>query len=192
MKRFSIVCGLIIASTLVPVRAIAATFSQLVVYGDSLSDLGRAADATSALPPALKFPAYPNGGGRFSNGPIWVEYLADKLGIDRNPVTNPNFAAKNFAIGGATTSTVNIGQPLSSSFIGIQTQVDNNPISDPAALYVIWGGANDYLLGGVTDPTTPVANLAGEITTLIGLGATNILVPNLPNLGALPSTRNLG
>jgi thermolabile hemolysin len=187
MKRFSIVCGLIIASTLAPVRAIAATFSQLVVYGDSLSDLGRAADATSALPPGSQFPAYPNGGGRFSNGPIWVEYLAARLGIPSNPTTN-------FAIGGATTGTVNIGQSLSPSFIGIETQVANNAITDPAALYVIWGGANDYLFPTLANPINPaqtIANLAGEINTLIGRGATNILVPNLPNLGELPSTRNL-
>ena len=191
MKRFLIVGGLIIASTLAPVKAIAATFSQLVVYGDSLSDLGRAFAATSSSPTPT--PAYGGlTGGRFSNGPIWVEYLAARLGIPSNPSTN-------FAIGGAATGTVNIGQPLSSSFIGIQTQVnDPDPskqISDPAALYVIWGGANDYLFPtplNPIDPTQTIANLAGEINTLIGRGATNILVPNLPNLGALPLTRNLG
>jgi thermolabile hemolysin len=186
MKRFSIVCGLIIASALAPVRAIAATFSQLVVYGDSLSDLGRAADATSAFPPEFRFPPYPNGGGRFSNGPIWVEYLARELGIPSNPATN-------FAIGGAKTSAVNIGQPVP-GFIGIQTQVANNAINDPAALYVIGGGANDYLFSTPTEPANPaqtIANLTNEINTLIGRGATNILVPNLPNLGELPRTRLL-
>ncbi|AFY91919.1 PEP-CTERM sorting domain-containing protein [Chamaesiphon minutus] len=187
MKRFLIVGGLIIASTLAPVKAIAATFSQLVVYGDSLSDLGRAAAATSAFPPGSQFPAYTNGGGRFSNGPIWVEYLAARLGIPSTPSTN-------FAIGGAKTSTINIGQPAP-GFIGIQTQVTDNAINDPAALYVIWGGANDYLSSTPADPANPIqtiANLTGEINTLIGRGATNILIPNLPNLGALPSTRNLG
>jgi thermolabile hemolysin len=184
MKRFSIVCGLILASTLLPVKVLAATFSQLVVYGDSLSDLGRAAAASGNTVP----PYGGSTGGRFSNGPIWVEYLAASLGIPVNP-------SNNFAIGGAATGTVNIGQPLSPSFIGIQTQVASNPISDPAALYVIWGGANDYLFPTPLNPINPtqtIANLAGEINTLIGRGATNILVPNLPNLGALPSTLNLG
>jgi thermolabile hemolysin len=185
MRKFSIVGGLILISILVPVRAIAATFSQIVVYGDSLSDLGRAAAATSNLPAQSKFPAYTDGEGRFSNGKIWIEYLADKLGIATNPNTN-------FAIGGATTGTSNIGQALSPSFIGIQTQIANNPISDPAALYVIWGGANDYLSAIPTDPIIPISNLTGEINTLISRGATNILIPNLPNLGALPATRNFG
>jgi phospholipase/lecithinase/hemolysin len=185
MKRFLVIGGLIMAASLVPVKAMAATFSQLVVYGDSLSDLGRAAAATNSLPAESKFPAYADGGGRFSNGSIWVEYLATRLDVAANSNTN-------FAIGGATTGTVNIGQPLSPSFIGIQTQVANNSIGDPAALYVIWGGANDYIFGGITNPAIPVGNLTGEINTLISRGATNILIPNLPNLGALPSTRNLG
>ena len=183
MKKSLIIGGLILASSLFPIRAIAATFSQIVVYGDSLSDLGRAATATSSLPAQLKFPAYTNGSGRFSNGSIWVEYLADQLGIATNPNTN-------FAIGGATTSSVNIGQSLSPNFVGIQTQVNNNPISDPDALYVIWGGANDYLGGVTTNPSIPVGNLTNEIATLIGNNAKNILVVNLPNLGELPSTRN--
>jgi thermolabile hemolysin len=185
MKKSLIIGGLILASSLFPVRAIAATFSQIVVYGDSLSDLGRAAAATSSLPPEFKFPAYPNGNGRFSNGSIWVEYLAAKLGVANNPNTN-------FAIGGATTGTVNLGQALSPSFIGIQTQVANNLISDPAALYVIWGGANDYLSATPSNPAVSIGNLAGEVNTLIGRNAKNILVVNLPNLGEIPATINTG
>ncbi len=188
MKRFLIISGLVLSSTLVPIQAIAATFSQIVVYGDSLSDLGRAAAATSTLPAASKFPPYPNGNGRFSNGPIWIEYLAAKSGVAIDHNTN-------FAIGGASTGTVNIGQPLSPSFIGIQAQVINNPVIDTGALYIIWGGANDYLFPTPDNPVSlpqTIANLTGEINTLISRKATNILIPNLPNLGALPSTRNLG
>jgi thermolabile hemolysin len=192
MKRFLIISGLVLSSTLVPIKAIAATFSQLVVYGDSLSDLGRAAAATGGAAPPYSAVF---GGGRFSNGPIWVEYLAASLGIpaDGNPTTN---RATNFAVGGATTGTANTIQPLIPFPIpalnGIQQQVTNNAVTDPDALYVIWGGANDYLGGGITNPAIPVGNLFAEINTLIGRGARNIVVPNLPNLGALPSTRNLG
>ncbi|WP_295622187.1 PEP-CTERM sorting domain-containing protein [Chamaesiphon sp. GL140_3_metabinner_50] len=193
MKRFLIISGLVLSATLVPIKAIAATFSQLVVYGDSLSDLGRAAAATGgAVPPYSAL----FGDGRFSNGQVWVEYLAASLGIpaDGNPATN---RATNFAVGGATTGTTNIIQPLIPVPIpalnGIQQQITNdNAIHNPDALYVIWGGANDYLFAGITDPTIPVGNLFTEINTLIGRGARNILVPNLSNLGALPSTRNLG
>jgi thermolabile hemolysin len=199
MKRFLIISGLVLSATLLPIKAIAATFSQLVVYGDSLSDLGRAAAATGGAAPPYSTLV---GEGRFSNGPIWVEYLAANLGIpaDGNPTTN---RATNFAVGGATTGTANIIQPLIPVPIpalnGIQQQVtasvnalSPNNTFDPNALFVIWGGANDYLFAGITEPTIPVGNLFTEINTLIDRGAKNILVPNLSNLGALPSTRNLG
>lgn len=190
MKRFLIIGGLVLSSSLVPIAAIAATLNQIVVYGDSLSDLGRAATATGGAAPPYSSSF---GEGRFSNGPIWLEYLADKLGIpaDRNPATN---RATNFAVGGATTGTANTIQPLISFPVaglnGIQQQVSDNPITNPNALYVLWGGANDYLGGGITDPTVTVGNLSIQIQTLIGRGATNILVPNLSNLGELPVTLN--
>ncbi|WP_373538555.1 SGNH/GDSL hydrolase family protein [Chamaesiphon sp.] len=96
MRKLSIVLGLTIAAILAPGRVFAATFSQLVVYSDSLSDLGLAFDATGGIAPP-----YGNlTGGRFSNGPLWVEYLAAGLGIATTPNTN-------FAVGGATTGTVN-------------------------------------------------------------------------------------
>ncbi len=183
MKRFSIVCGLILAATLVPISAIAATFTQLVVYGDSLSDLGRAYDETKTTSdPSPPYGAFTN--GRFSNGPIWVEYLAASLGLvpDRNT---------NFAVGGATTGTTNTTTGLS-ALGGIQNQIaSSSSITDPEALYIIWGGANDYLGAGINNPTVPLTNLSGEIATLIGRGAKNILVPNLPNLGEIPLTRNI-
>jgi thermolabile hemolysin len=186
MRNIPIILGLAIAATLVPGRVFAATFSQLVVYGDSLSDLNRAFTATGG-----NVPLYGGAnGGRFSNGPLWVEYLAAGLGIATDPNTN-------FAVGGATTGTVNTvaneltanGLPSPPQLVGIQQQVTNNAIGDPNALYIVWGGANDYLGGGIVNPTTPVNNLTAEISTLIARGAKNILVPNLPNLGALPVTR---
>jgi thermolabile hemolysin len=185
MKRFLIIGGLIIASSLVPVKAIAATFTQLVVYGDSLSDLGRASAATNGAAPP--YSALTN--GRFSNGPIWIEYLANSLGIAPTPISpNSLINTANFAVGGATTST---GNTIVTALGGIQNQVTNNSIGDSNALYVVWGGANDYLGGGITNPGVPVGNLSSEISTLISSGAKNILVPNLSNLGDLPGTRNL-
>ncbi|WP_373546853.1 SGNH/GDSL hydrolase family protein, partial [Chamaesiphon sp.] len=186
MKRFSIACGLIIAASLVPVRAIAATFGQLVVYGDSLSDVGRFFTASTALNNPFP-PSPPYDRGRFSNGPVWVEYLATKLGIPNDPSTN-------FAVGNAKTDSH--PQASTPGFIGIKQQIDSdNSIVKSDTLYVIWGGANDYLEpvnpANPADPSVIVGNLTAQIGTLIGRGAKNILVPNLPNLGQLPSTRTL-
>src|SRR3954447_10512298 len=54
----------------------APAFEHLVVFGDSLSDTGNA--------------------GRFSNGPVWVEYLADRLGLKLSPSQRggSNFAGR--------------------------------------------------------------------------------------------------
>ena len=64
-----------------------------------------------------------------------------------------------------------------------------NPSADPNGLYIVWAGANDYLGGGVTNPTGPVSNLSTAVTSLASVGARNFLVVNLPNLGQLPGTR---
>ena len=53
-------------------------FSALVVLGDSLSDNGNA--------------------GRFSNGPVWVEHLAEALGLELRP---SRLGGTNHAVGGA-------------------------------------------------------------------------------------------
>src|SRR4051794_6489859 len=46
----------------------------IVSFGDSLTDTGNLYAATGQ-PPA------PYDMGRFSNGPLWVEYLANQLGV---------------------------------------------------------------------------------------------------------------
>ena len=72
--------------------ASASTFTSVIVYGDSLSDNGNLY-ALTGQPPA---PYY---NGRFSNGPVAVEYLASTLGV---PLSD-------FAWGGATTGIGNHG-----------------------------------------------------------------------------------
>ena len=177
MKRLLIIGGLIIASTITPVKVLAATFSKLIVYGDSYSDLGNGADKGIPVPSGY----YDK---RFSNGPLWVEYLATSLGITTDP------RLTNFAEGGATTGAINNGQGAWPSLIGIKTQVAIHEIKDPNALYIIWGGANDYVGATPTNPLNidkTIANLTDEIGTLITRDdAKNILVVNLPNLGQLP------
>jgi len=161
-----------------PVAAQAIDFTGLYVFGDSLSDTGNLFRASGNLIPP---PPYFN--GRFSNGPLWVEDLAPKLGLTYTPQTN-------FAFAGATTGTLNT---TVSVLPGLQQEVNGFaaaiPAADPNALYVVWAGANDYVGGGQTDPSIPVSNLATAIQTLVGIGAKEILVPNLPDLGKLAGPR---
>jgi phospholipase/lecithinase/hemolysin len=123
--------------------------------------------------------------GRFSNGPVWEEYLAQELGLIVNPSTN-------FAFGGATTGFDNIGFP---GLPGLKQQISSftaeNPSANPNALYIVWAGANDYFsyfLGGVPNFNETVANLSQAVTSLAQVGAQNIMVVNLPNLGSFPVT----
>lgn len=168
-----------------PNSALAARLSldeidQIYVFGDSLSDTGNAFQATGNQIP----PSPPYFQGRFSNGPVWVEYLAQTLGL-------PATSQFNFAFGGATTGTDNTINP---ALPGLSTEIAGylatNPPVNPNGLYVVWAGANDYLGGGITNPSTPVSNLTSAITSLTEFGAKNILIVNLPDLGQLPSGNN--
>ena len=57
------------------------------------------------------------------------------------------------------------------------------------ALYVILGGANDYLSGDFAEPNEPVTVVESAITSLYDAGARYFLVPNIPDLGNTPLAR---
>ncbi len=172
----------------------AGEITGIVAFGDSLSDVGNVYLATGGVNPGLGlYPGgtYPGGSydpGHYSNGPIWLEYLANSLGIA--PPTPSLAGGTDYAWGGAETGnglsfagTPNIGTQISTYL------ASNTPVS--TQLFTIWGGANDFLNGGVTNPALPVANLISEITTLANAGAKQFIVPNLPLLGELPATSGL-
>lgn len=158
-----------------PSTAATQNFDEIYVFGDSLSDVGNVFKATKGENP--QSPPYFQ--GHYTNGPVWVEYLASKLRLTANPKTN-------FAYGGATTG--NSKQLPPGLLAQIQTFKATHSSADPKALYLVWAGANDYL-GGGTDTTAPVNNLATAVKSLAAAGAKNILVVNLPDLGKLPGTR---
>jgi phospholipase/lecithinase/hemolysin len=155
-------------------------FSQMVVFGDSLSDVGNVSNATFGISPGS---SYYN--GRFSNGPLWVEDLAGALSL-----TSPTYSRSggtDWAYGGAHTGPGSITHVFF-TFPNVQTQINNylnanNP--DANKLFVVWAGGNDFIDGG-TNPSSVVTNTANEITSLADRGATNFIVPNLPLLGEVP------
>jgi outer membrane lipase/esterase len=185
--------------------AVAQPYSDLFVFGDSLSDTGNILIATEGNIPVSP----PYFMGRFTNGPVWIEGLAERFGLQ----VAPSLAGgTNFAFGGAETeqeveglfeAEVDVFIPslrlqvlnfLASDFI-------DNPFdgADAEALYIVWGGPNDLrkaMMAGTTDPNadaqTAVDNLAAAIRQLADAGAKIFLVPNLPNLGETPESRGLG
>ncbi|HTO06889.1 MAG TPA: SGNH/GDSL hydrolase family protein [Myxococcota bacterium] len=159
--------------------AFAASFDSLISFGDSLSDTG----SGPATPPGY--------GGRFSNGPVWEEYLASSLAI-------PAASTKDYAIGGATSGTGNVNGTTT----GLLTQVSGFVAAPDhlgsSTLYTVWAGGNDAIaaaLGGgdpVAAANQAAINIASAITQLAGTGAQYFLVPNLPNGGLLPLAAQVG
>ena len=158
-----------------------ASFSSLVVIGDSLSDNGNVSALTGgAVPPA------PYVGGHFSNGPVAAEYMASALGI----------GLQDFAHGGAKTGTDLAGNDsylwnlgLNGTGMGAQVGMFASTLggaaADANALYMVWGGPNDFFEPTMT-PAMSAANIGSVISSLYGLGARSFFVPNMPDLGRTP------
>ncbi len=174
MKRLLIIIALLglLAIGAHPSRA--AAFSSLVVFGDSLSDTGNLFALTLGLIPE-KSKYYQ---GRFSNGPLWIEYLAQSLG---EGVTLDNYAvAGSFSKDG--------------SVHGLTSQVSSylaEKAVQPDTLYTLWSGGND-LFEGLNSPYQAAHNVCEALQSLLEAGAKQVLVMNLPNLGSTPRIRHGG
>ncbi|MBD2157266.1 SGNH/GDSL hydrolase family protein [Leptolyngbya sp. FACHB-16] len=166
-------------------------FNQIYVFGDSLSDIGNSFTITQKATGEGLPPSPPYFEGRFSNGLVWIEYLAHLLKIPSDHHTN-------YATGGANTDSTNTYIPDNPAHLpGLQQQVDafvtslNQHSANPKGLYIVWAGANDYLSGSATNPTEAIANIIHAVQCLANVDARHILVANLPDLGDLPvATQN--
>lgn len=184
-----------------PSTAQAAAFSRIYAFGDSLTDTGNSwlitqqANLINNQIPVIPPSEVGYSQGRFSNGPIWLDRLASRLGITPPPVSviagGNSPIGINFAINSATTGEQNTFPiPGLPGYVGLQTQITQfraaNSVADPQALYILWAGANDYLGLKVQQPSVPVDNLAIAVNNLYDAGARNFLVVNLPLLGYTP------
>lgn len=166
----------------------AQAYSQIVAFGDSLSDNGNLHDLMARY--NADTPAAPYFEGRFSNGPVAVEVMARQLGL----------ALDDRAYGGATTG---LGNKMATPILdatGMTSQVnqylgEKSNTLDAEALYFVWGGGNDVfkLLDSPTPITTESvgqvlaqarANYEGMIRSLDAAGAQHFFLPTLPDLGA--------
>jgi outer membrane lipase/esterase len=197
-----------------PTATHAMPYSQLIIFGDSLSDSGQFPDIGSPL-----LGGNPTGGLRFTNrtGPTYLsnntEYfaavstqrLAALLGLQALPSTpilpqlltgNPD--GSNYAVGGYRTD-----QILSSITAANGSVVDAGggtirtrngylldvPRVDPDALFYLNGGGNDVLQFVVTDQASAAvaaADLLAGVAALQQAGARTIIVSDLPDVGLTP------
>jgi len=165
---------------------IAEPFQNLIAFGDSSVDVGNVFLSTDQTRP----PSPPYFEGRFSNGPVFVEQIAEELGLS---ASTPSVAGgNNYAFGGAQ-----LGDGISEQETpNIGSQIDiylssNTPREDD--LLLISGGSNNFFtLDNIPDPAATVDLLAEHITTLANAGGENFAVTNLPPLGNTPFVTNQG
>jgi phospholipase/lecithinase/hemolysin len=183
-RKIAATMGAIALSTFIPLQANAAGYSKVFVFGDSLSDSGRVFGR-------LGIPGSPYFNGRFSNGPVWAEYLSSNVGVTFN-------SANSYAFGGATSDNRNSINPffpgLNPPLPGFSQELslfeNDNPVAPSDALYVILIGANDYNRFGQTDVSIPVNNIKNGVEFLYARGARKFVVLNLLDLGITPE--NIG
>ena len=184
-----------------------AAFSNLGILGDSLSDTGRLAQVTSDATFGLfSVPREPYLPGRFSNGPVWVDYYA---------AAHVGITIGNAAMGGAFSGVINgrdnagddllgavplLGGTLRAAASGLNAQLPLVPdLTGTNSAFVLWIGANDInsaLDIGFAAPQdvvpTSLNNVGNAITTLLARGVNDIFVGNLPDLGRTPDGLSSG
>lgn len=182
-------------------NAWAMAFTGLYAFGDSLSDSGSSPSSVLSLYKLLGscdalHPCPPYYEGRYSNGPVAVEYLAESI-LPGGSADFYNFAVigatsgiGNYADGGTAVTPGALGAPGMAQEIGSYFSLSGGT-ADPNALYFLWGGANDFITT-FADPILAAQNIAAYVEALAGAGAEHFLVPNLPDMSLTPYIISVG
>jgi phospholipase/lecithinase/hemolysin len=191
----------------------APAFSQIVLFGDSLSDTGNVRDRTnSKTGGAVQYPSgtFNYSDGRWTNSTdtdpaarlyagVWHEQLARTF-LNIPAASFSLGGGTDYAFGGATTNNgshqeIVVSPPLfgdvTITIDDMGKQMDDylagHPVADPNALYVVWGGGNDLFNDDSPENVTATAARATALMKrLAHAGANYIMVPNIPPLGLIP------
>jgi phospholipase/lecithinase/hemolysin len=189
-----------------------AEFSNLFVFGDSLSDSGNnaVALAPNVTPVPISgnsfIPIFPYASGRYTNADVWAQLLASSLGVGAAPSL---LGGTDYAFGGALTGPVNELTPPS-----LEAQValflsQHGGAAPSDALYVIEGGGENaraalvaigdcagilscvsgVIQAAAADLVTDIGTIDGELERA---GAKNIVVWNVPDIGTTPAVHSSG
>ncbi len=171
MRVLPVLAGLAAAwvMTISP-AARAAGFTQLYVFGDSLSDVGN--------------------NGRYSDGYLWDEHVAGAYGLKCLPSSQ---GGTDYAVSGALiTSGKNSLPNQLSDYLATHRK------ADPNALYAIWGGGNDVLStigNGAAGPAIQAEGVKRTLAMLKALyqaGARQFLVGLVPHTDLTPEVQGDG
>lgn len=170
--------------------ASAQSFSDVVVFGDSLSDSGNAALA-NGLPAGNSFTTNPD--------PVWAEIVAEAFGASgsNSLAGGPNYAFAGACVNPATPCTQDV-VPTVTEQIGMHLSARGGSL-DPGALYALWGGANDVADSAVNDTPNALGHVlaaadatVAQVRRLREAGARIVVVSNVPDISLTPYAVNLG
>ncbi|APC92086.1 MULTISPECIES: SGNH/GDSL hydrolase family protein [Francisella] len=166
--------------------------NRLVVFGDSLLDNGN-------IMKTLDIPGMPYHEGRFSNGLVSTEVLAQMLAKDQQV---QEIVHKNYAIGGALTHGPNPSSLLRYHSFAVSEQIvrfenEEGRFADDD-LVVINGGANNFMF--MLYKEIPYINLVPKfrvardlnkiVRKAIKMGAKNIILWNIPDVTRAPAYKD--
>ncbi len=198
MKKTRLLAG----AAMLALAGHSAAAGSLYSFGDSLSDTGN-------LFKLIGYPPPPYSKGRFSNGPVWVQYMPALSGLSFS-------SASDYAIGGAFTGPISFnGVYYGTNLVAPGVAGINDEIAefiatgqrfDRSDVVSLWGGANNYFeyadiikadpfqAGAIIAQAVPttIRELTRDTSTLISLGARTLLVPNVPTLGLTPDFNTSG
>lgn len=153
-----------------------AVFSGMLVFGDSLADVGNV-----YIFSGKEVPKAPYFEGRFSDGLLWIEVFAKEMGMG---MLEPSLAGgTNYAYGGARTGDgERDGKPDMGMQISQYLEKSGGKVGKKQ-LVVVSGGCNDFVRG---NPLETVPNIVNNVTRLAKAGGKTFLVSNFPPIGGLP------
>jgi phospholipase/lecithinase/hemolysin len=201
-KCTSVLSTLLISALISPAYA-GDKFSDVFIFGDSLSDSGNAYTFTgeTSKAPYLIIPRYPYamGGHHFSNGKTWAERVAQGLQLNSGGKASLDGPGKNgnYAFGGARARSGS-GHSSPDSALQVNMFRGDYQAAPSDALYVIQFGGNDVRdalenpVDGINIIQGAIVGIATNIQTLYAAGAREFMVANSPDLGLVPVIQLLG
>lgn len=186
MKR--LFCQFVFVFSLITSNALYAEtpYSDIYIFGNSLSDTGNLSSVVGDLP----YPYYMN---RITNGPVAVDILAARLGLNADAslhVIGPEVGT-NYAVASAAA----VGNDLQDLTTQITLFHANHGFSaPPSALYVMFIGGNDVRATRKTTDDAVAKNIIQDaadsiqaaMTSLTLAGARHFLLVNSINIALTP------
>jgi phospholipase/lecithinase/hemolysin len=180
-----VIVMLLLGMFAVPVQA----FTSLYIFGDGISTTTN--NASAATQPQYWY------GTRQSNGRVWVEVLAQRLGLGANSITNVNWSnsANNWSYYGQysqnlmTNINYFVPPPDVNTAVVVVWVNCADFVADMGNIYLAGNYTNNYLWTNAVNQS--VANHLSIIQSLYARGVRTLVMPNSVDIIEIPAYDNL-